>query len=79
MTAAAAIGAAAVVSMTAACAPTGATTNPAGSAGSSGQTGPARNDGNQTAAPAIKPGLTGKAIVLATNASFSGDDAVTDA
>jgi hypothetical protein len=79
VTAAAAIGAAAVVSITAACAPTAATTNPAGSAGSSGQAGPAGNNGEQTAAPAIKPGLTGKAIVLATHASFSGDDAVTDA
>ena len=32
-----------------------------------------------SSAPAIKPGLTGKAIVLTSNASFSGDDAVTDA
>jgi hypothetical protein len=70
LTAVAAIGAAAVISMTAACAPTATTTNPAGSSGT---------DGEQTAAPAGKPGLTGKAIVLTTHATFSGDDAVTDA
>jgi hypothetical protein len=79
LTAAAAIGAAAIVSLTAACAPTAATTNPSGASGSSRQAGPAGHDGEQTAAPAIKAGLTGKAIVLANSASFSGDDAVTDA
>ena len=79
LTMAAAIGAAAVVSMTAACAATAASTNPAGSAGSSGLAGSSGHGGERTAAPAIKPGLTGKAIALATNASFSGDDAVTDA
>jgi len=49
-----------------------------GGAGGLG-TGSQRTGSQRTAAPATQAGLTGQPIVLASNAQFSGDDAVTDA
>ena len=71
---------------TAACS-TAAATNPAAPGGKPGalggtgrqNTGGQNTGGQGTAAPATKAGLTGKPIVLAGKAQFSGDDAVTDA
>jgi hypothetical protein len=64
-----------------------AATNPAVTGGKPGapggtggqSTGSQGTGGQGTVAPPTKAGLTGKPIVLASKAQFSGDDAVTDA